>query len=90
MWISGFDKLMPEGRRAPFKYFPRPGAQLTVTFGDPIAPEVLLKTIQNIPEADPVRIRTHVTTLVHDAVESLGRTVSGNTLGNAIPKDPLE
>ena len=27
---------MPEGRRAPWKYLPRPGARLSVTFGAPL------------------------------------------------------
>ena len=35
---AGFDKLMPEGRHAPWKYFPRPGARLSVTFGAPVSP----------------------------------------------------
>jgi hypothetical protein len=33
---TGFDTLMPEGRRAPWKFFPRPGARLSVTFGAPL------------------------------------------------------
>lgn len=36
-WITGFDKLMPEGRKFPFKIFPRPGAELSVTFGEPLS-----------------------------------------------------
>ena len=36
MWITGFDKLMPEGRPSPQKYFPRVPAQLSVTFGQPV------------------------------------------------------
>ena len=36
MWLTGFDQLMPEGRAFPYKYFPRPGARLSVTFGDPL------------------------------------------------------
>jgi monolysocardiolipin acyltransferase len=35
---AGFDKLMPEGRHAPWKYLPRPGARLSVTFGTPVPP----------------------------------------------------
>ncbi|CDO68529.1 hypothetical protein BN946_scf184998.g26 [Trametes cinnabarina] len=41
--ISGFDKLMPEGRPFPYKYFPKPGAALSITFGDPVP----TKTIQD-------------------------------------------
>ncbi|KAI0084577.1 acyltransferase-domain-containing protein [Irpex rosettiformis] len=36
MWLTGFDKLMPEGRSFPFKYFPRRGVALSVTFGEPV------------------------------------------------------
>ena len=35
---AGFDNLMPEGRHAPWKYLPRPGARLCVTFGTPVPP----------------------------------------------------
>ena len=38
---AGFDKLMPEGRHAPWKYLPRPGAHLSVTFGTPMSPAVV-------------------------------------------------
>ncbi len=36
---------MPEGRRAPWKYLPRPGARLSVTFGAPLSPAVVRATI---------------------------------------------
>ncbi|KAG2071977.1 acyltransferase-domain-containing protein [Suillus decipiens] len=36
MWLTGFDKLMPENRSFPYKYFPRLGIRLGVAFGDPI------------------------------------------------------
>lgn len=45
MWLTGFDKLMPEGRAFPYKYFPRPGAQLSVTFGDPIPADEIQKAL---------------------------------------------
>ena len=32
----GFDKLMPEGHRAPWRFFPSPSASLSVTFGAPL------------------------------------------------------
>jgi len=41
MWITCFDKLMPEARHAPWKYLPRPGACLSVTFGTPVPPAVV-------------------------------------------------
>lgn len=45
MWLTGFDKLMPEGRATPWKYLPRYGAQLSITFGSPIAPDEILDAI---------------------------------------------
>ncbi|KAG1715962.1 hypothetical protein ID866_1186 [Astraeus odoratus] len=39
MWLTGFDKLMPEGRRFPYKFFPKLGVRLGVAFGNPIPPE---------------------------------------------------
>ncbi|KAF8639973.1 hypothetical protein AX17_001220 [Amanita inopinata Kibby_2008] len=36
-WLTGFDRLMPEGRTFPYKYIPRLGAHLSVTFGDPLS-----------------------------------------------------
>jgi monolysocardiolipin acyltransferase len=47
MWITGFDRVMPEGRRFPFKYMPRFGAPLSVTFGDPIPPENIIGALQH-------------------------------------------
>ncbi|KAG2051311.1 hypothetical protein BDR06DRAFT_990468 [Suillus hirtellus] len=39
MWLTGFDKLMPEHRSFPHKYFPRLGVRLGVAFGVPIPVE---------------------------------------------------
>ncbi|KAF8897207.1 acyltransferase-domain-containing protein, partial [Infundibulicybe gibba] len=36
MWLTGFEGLMPEGRAFPYKYLPRPGARLSISFGTPI------------------------------------------------------
>ena len=41
----GFDKLMPEGRHAPWKYLPRPGARLSVTFGTPVSPAAVYSAL---------------------------------------------
>ncbi len=43
----GFDKLMPEGRPFPYKFFPRRGVALSVTFGSPI-PLSSIKTALNL------------------------------------------
>ncbi|KAI3620576.1 hypothetical protein CBS9595_002543 [Malassezia furfur] len=40
LWLTGFDQVMPEHRRAP-RFLPRLGAEITVTFGEPIAPALL-------------------------------------------------
>lgn len=36
---------MPEGRRAPWKFLPRPGARLSVTFGAPLSPAAVHATM---------------------------------------------
>jgi monolysocardiolipin acyltransferase len=36
---------MPEGRRAPWKFLPRQGARLSVTFGTPLSPAVVRATM---------------------------------------------
>lgn len=94
MWLTGFDRLMPEGRTFPYKYFPRPGAELTVTFGDPIPARDITNCLDpclsNRPERltagtsdatfEVFKARAAVTTLIHQRVEELGRAVSGNEL----------
>ncbi|KAI8976415.1 acyltransferase-domain-containing protein [Trametes punicea] len=57
MWLTGFDKFMPEGRPFPYKYFPKPGAAISVTFGEPVpekdvqdALEMLVRE-RKLPEA---------------------------------------
>lgn len=35
IWITGLDSMMPEPRGSP-RWFPRPGAHVTITFGNPI------------------------------------------------------
>ncbi|KAJ3505922.1 hypothetical protein NLJ89_g7159 [Agrocybe chaxingu] len=41
MWITGFEQLMPEGRPFPYKYLPRIGVRLSVTFGEPVLADEL-------------------------------------------------
>ncbi|THV05418.1 hypothetical protein K435DRAFT_712859 [Dendrothele bispora CBS 962.96] len=48
MWITGFDKLMPEGRAFPFKFFPRIGTRLSVTFGEPLPADEITNVIRRI------------------------------------------
>lgn len=110
-WITGFDQLMPEGRKIPFKFFPRPGAELSVTFGEPLSAASIRRGLETQPSfagsdlhsefragQEPIgwlgkdhegrlrtadglsSIRTRVTGIIHDAVESLGRSVSARLL----------
>ncbi|KAF9268218.1 hypothetical protein L218DRAFT_918649 [Marasmius fiardii PR-910] len=94
MWISGFDAVMPERRAFPYKFLPRPGARLSVTFGKPLPLDAVSSivngvTVGRLDEQDPaikiereVLVRTKVTSMVHDAVESLGKSLSEGTLRN--------
>ena len=121
MWLTGFEKLMPEGRSFPYKYLPRPGAHLTVTFGDPVPPEQVHKALDvvgtgmqsfdpsrngrgtstgwigdeipiRIEESDhrgsvdlpseTLKVRAEVTRIIQAAVESLGRSVCGDSLSS--------
>jgi monolysocardiolipin acyltransferase len=51
MWLTGFDQLMPEGRPFPYKYLPRIGAHLSITFGDPVPAHELLDAL-NVSKTD--------------------------------------
>ncbi|KAJ6510158.1 acyltransferase-domain-containing protein, partial [Mycena vitilis] len=82
MWLSGFDTLMPEGRSFPFNYLPRPGKHLSVTFGAPVDLMELeaLRIAARNTDAQVTQTRILMTDFLHHAVESLGRSVSGNLL----------
>lgn len=92
MWLTGFDTLMPEGRSFPYKYLPRPGRRLSVTFGDPIPFEIIEKALtnggrteyqRNLGRNDNIEtIRAAVTAVIQEQVESLGRSVCGNSLSH--------
>lgn len=120
MWLTGFDRLMPEHRAFPYKYFPKLGIRLGVTFGDPIPVEEIITALNAhsyvlpVTEgslqsklsdklhpgayADPMAgrfasgcekkrqidvVRSDVTAIIQQAVEALGRQVSGNLLNNS-------
>ena len=36
MWLTGFEKVMPEGRPFPYKYMPQFGTHISITFGNPL------------------------------------------------------
>ncbi|KAJ7233127.1 hypothetical protein B0H12DRAFT_1204860 [Mycena haematopus] len=83
MWIAGFDSLMPEGRSFPYKYLPRPGKHLSVTFGAPLdlgELEALCMAPGPTDAAKAAQTRILITDALHDAVETLGRSISGNLL----------
>lgn len=122
MWLSGFDKLMPEGRPFPYNYLPKLGVDLSVTFGNPIPADEIKAALtvlgadrqggipprglekermggwigekvahempHNMNEEETIKwkqlqtmkVRIEVTSIVHQAIEALGRSVSGNLL----------
>ena len=49
---TGFDKLMPEGRPSPYKFFPRPGAALSVTFGKPVPTEEIVNALATVAKVN--------------------------------------
>ncbi|KAG2043201.1 acyltransferase-domain-containing protein [Suillus americanus] len=61
MWLTGFDKLMPEHRSSPYKYFPRLGIRLGVVFGDPMPAEEITAAL---------RAHLYVPLVTKDGVES--------------------
>ena len=84
---------MPEGRHAPWKYLPRPGVRLSVTFGTPVPPEVVRGALGTVTRDEVVpgeaeqgqqrkdrEVRIALTDVVQRAVEALGRQVSGDLL----------
>ncbi|KAF7355028.1 Tafazzin family protein [Mycena sanguinolenta] len=81
MWVTGFDSLMPEGRSFPYKYLPRPGKHLSITFGAPLDLEGLeaLRTAPRSTE-EIAQTRILITSALHRAVETLGRSISGDLL----------
>ncbi|KAF9482019.1 hypothetical protein BDN70DRAFT_854183 [Pholiota conissans] len=97
MWLTGFDKLMPEGRPFPYKYLPRIGARLSVTFGDPVSEDEIAEAL-NITRTPRQQhgadvavdahytalVRKKVTAILHRDVEALGKSISGKLL-NGIP-----
>ncbi|KAI1789890.1 acyltransferase-domain-containing protein [Ganoderma leucocontextum] len=54
MWLTGFDKLMPEGRSFPYKFLPRAGAALSVTFGQPVPTQEIQDALATTVEKNSV------------------------------------
>lgn len=80
VWLTGFDQLMPEGRKFPFNFLPRAGADLSITFGEPIPAGELIGATNSKNSSGDI-IRSKLTGIVKKRVELLGRSVSGSTLG---------
>jgi len=93
MWLTGFDKLMPEGRKAPFKFLPKLNVELGVAFGEPLHHEEIAviaahKRSAELALGQPLSLetnerklaRSNITTVVQQSVERLGRKVSGHLL----------
>ncbi|KIJ70447.1 hypothetical protein HYDPIDRAFT_77501 [Hydnomerulius pinastri MD-312] len=98
MWLTGFDKLMPEHRPFPYKYFPKMGIKLGVAFGDPIPSEKLTAALSvlrrdrgsstHTEQMD--QVRSEVTAIIQRAVENLGRKVSGDKLDRVLNSPDTE
>jgi len=80
VWLTGFDQLMPVGRKFPFNYLPNAGVDLSITFGEPTPAEELLDAA-NSKDSSADIVRGKLTDVVQNRVELLGRSVSGSMLG---------
>ena len=49
---QGFDKLMPENRPLPWKYIPRLGCKLSITFGDPLSAQDIQVALRVLSHKD--------------------------------------
>lgn len=57
---SGFNRLMPEGRPAPSKFFPKPGVDLSITFGQPLNNDDIKAALRSVIGNDrPTDIHSH-------------------------------
>lgn len=88
VWLTGFDRLMPGGRGFPFNFLPRPGADLSITFGGPIPAGELIDAARSKDTSEDI-IRSNLTAIVKKRVELLGRSVSGLMLGQTKAPRPL-
>ncbi|EPQ53267.1 acyltransferase-domain-containing protein [Gloeophyllum trabeum ATCC 11539] len=75
MWLTGFDKLMPEGRSIPYKFLPRPGVALSVTFGKPISAEKIRSALASI-DRDPARVQVTPSSEVKHGGGWMGEAIS--------------
>lgn len=87
MWLSGFDKLMPEDRPSPYKFFPRRGANLSITFGKPIDDDNVKATLKRYKSSLPYR---HNKPQFSTPDEKLAKSTKEGWLSEAVmePEDP--
>ena len=88
VWLTGFDQLMPVGRKFPFNFLPRAGSDLSITFGQPIPAQELLNAVNSKDTPEDIT-RSKLTEVVKKRVELLGRSVSGLMLGQTQAPRPL-
>lgn len=80
MWLTGFDQLMPEGRKVPYKFFPKRGVHLGIHFGQPVSADEIYEVLADSASSSD-KIRSDITALIQRDLESLGRGISGDMLG---------
>lgn len=91
VWLTGFDQVMPEGRPFPYNFMPRLGANISVSFGEPLPPDQARNAIgygadvgddlrHSPSKAEVDRVRSEITNRIRTSVIALGRKVSGPSL----------
>ncbi|ELU41356.1 hypothetical protein AG1IA_04614 [Rhizoctonia solani AG-1 IA] len=94
MNISGLEKVMPEPRR--FKFLPRPGHHISITFGDPAAltqqvDRLVQEWRSSRPSIRSVETSTNVPPLVRDTVVSeLAGDVDTARLSGQVRKQAID
>ncbi|KAH7334033.1 acyltransferase-domain-containing protein [Rhizoctonia solani] len=94
MHISGLQKVMPEPRQ--FKFLPRPGHHISITFGDPAAltqqaDELVQKWRSSRPSLQSLEISAGVSPPVHEAVVSnLGGDLDTARLSGEVRKQAID
>ncbi|KAF8603296.1 acyltransferase-domain-containing protein [Ceratobasidium sp. AG-I] len=92
MYISGLHKVMPEPRR--FKFLPRPGHHISITFGDPAAPtqraeELVRMWRQSRPSLDALG-ETSPPHPVREVVSNLGGGLDTARLSGEVRKRAID
>ncbi|KAJ1303825.1 hypothetical protein OPQ81_008247 [Rhizoctonia solani] len=94
MHISGFEKVMPEPRR--FKFLPRPGHHISITFGDPTGltqevDELVQKWRSSRPSIESLEPPVGVSPPVREAVASnLGGDLDTARLTGEVRKQAID